>query len=85
MFNVWMIVSKSGTLAKFISTKTGVQLVDLPKVCCKESVFSAPRQLISVVKGREVIVNNNKKIRPVISELTFNFLLHGASRHHDSD
>ena len=31
---------------------------------------------MSVVEGREVIVNKLKKIRPVISELTFNFLLH---------
>ena len=52
-----------------MSTKTQVQLVDLPKVRCKQSVFSAPRQLISVVKGREVIVNYNQKIRPVIFEI----------------
>ena len=37
------------------------------------------------VEGREVIVNYIKKIRPVISELSFKFLLHWASRHHDSD
>ena len=44
-------------------------------MCCKRSLFSAPRQLISVVKGREVIVNYNKKIRPVIFGLTLKFIL----------
>ena len=71
--------SKPATLDKFISTKTRVKLVDLPKVRCEQSVFSAPRQLMSVDEGREVIVNYIEKIRPVISELLFKFLLHWAS------
>ena len=44
----------------------------------------SPRQLMSDNEGREVIVNYIKKIRPVISELSFIFLLHSASRHHVS-
>ena len=48
--------------------KRGSKLADLPKVCCERRVFSAPRQRMSVVEGREVIVNNIKKIRQVISE-----------------
>ena len=58
-----------------MSTKSRVQLVDLPKVRCEQSVFSAPRQLMSVVEGLEVIVNYTKKPCPVISELSFKFLL----------
>ena len=69
----YRFASKPATLVKFISTKSRVQLVDLPKVRCEQNVFSAPRQLMSVVEGREVIVNYIKKIRPVISELLFNF------------
>ena len=53
--------------------KTRVQLADLLKVMCEDSLFSAPRQLLSVVEGREVIVINIKKIRPVISELMIYF------------
>ena len=49
------------TLDNFISTKFRVQLVDLPKTCCEQSVFSAPRQRMSVVEGREVIVGCIKK------------------------
>ena len=48
---------KPGALAKIISTKTRVELVDLPKEHSKLSLFSAPRQLMSVVEGHEVIVN----------------------------
>ena len=80
----YRFVSTPGTLAKFISRKTRVQLADLPKVRCERSVFSAPRQRMSVVEGREVIVNYIEKICPVISELSINFLLHRASRHHAS-
>ena len=39
---------------------------------------------MSVVEGREVNVSYIKKIGSVIFELSFNFLLHWASRHHDS-
>ena len=58
------------------SRETWVQLADLPKVRCERSVFSAPRQRMSVVEGREVIVINIKKIRQVISELIDLFLPH---------
>ena len=37
--------------------KTRVQFVDLPKKCCELRLFSAPRQRMSVVEGRDVIVN----------------------------
>ena len=80
----YIFAAEPGTFEKPIAKKTRVQLADLLKVMCEESLFSAPRQLMRVVEGREVIVNYIKKIRPVISELTFNFLLHWASRHHDS-
>ena len=66
-----MIVNEPGTLDNFISTKTRVELVDLPKVGCLQSLFSAPRQLMSVVEGREVTVNYKKK-----DSLKFIFLLH---------
>ena len=66
----YRFVSTPGTFASFISRKTWVQLADLPKVRCERSVFSAPRQRMSVVEGREVIVINLKKIRQVISELS---------------
>ena len=64
----YRFVSTPGTFASFISRKTWVRLADLPKVCCKRSGFSAPRHRMSGVEGREVIVNNIKKIREVISE-----------------
>ena len=76
--------SNPGTLAKFISRKIRVWLVDLPKLGCKRRVFSAPRQLMSVVEVREVILNDMKKIRPEISELTFYFLLDWALWLYDS-
>ena len=76
----YRFVSTPGTLAKFISRKTRVQLADLPKVRCERSVFSAPRQRMSVVEGREVIFYYIKKIRRVIFELSIIFLLHWASQ-----
>ena len=53
----YRIAPKPGALAKFISKKTRVKFVDLPKVFCEQTVFSAPRQLMNVVECREVIVN----------------------------
>ena len=75
---------KPGTLANFISKKTRVEFVDLPKVFCEQTVFSAPRQLMIVVECREVIINYINKKRSVISALLFKFLLQRASRHHVS-
>ena len=72
----YRFASNPGTLAKFVLTKSRVQFVDRPKVRFKQSVFLAPRQRMSVIEGREVIVSYKKKIRPVIFELSFNFLLH---------
>jgi len=77
----YIFVSTPGTFASFISRKTWVQLADLPKVRCERSVFSAPRQRMSVVEGREVIVINIKKIRQVISELSIYFF---PTEHPDS-
>ena len=77
----YRFVSTPGTFASFISRKTWVQLADLPKVRCERSVFSAPRQRMSVVEGREVIVINIKKIRQVISELSIYFF---PTEHPDS-
>ena len=46
--------------------------VDLPKdlQCREQSLFSAPRQRLNVVEGREVIVNKQKLFHSVISELS---------------
>ena len=52
----YRFAAEPGTFAKPIAKKTRVQLADLLKVRCEESLFSAPRQLMRVVEGREVIV-----------------------------
>ena len=77
----YRFVSTPGTVASFISRKTWVQLADLPNVRWERSVFSAPRQRMSVVEGREVIVINIKKIREVIIELSIYFF---PTEHPDS-
>ena len=76
----YRFVLTPGTLAKLISRKNRVQLADLPKVRFSRSVFSAPRQRMSVVEGREVIFYYIKKIRRVIFELSIISLLHWASQ-----
>ena len=75
----YRFVSKPATLDKFISTKSRSQLVDLPKVRCEQSVFSAPRQLMSVVEGREVIVNYIKKFAQWFPSYRLNFF---STEHH---
>ncbi len=71
----YIFVAKPGALDNFILTKNRVGLVDLPKGCCEQKLFSKPRQLMSVVEGREVFVNYTKKVFSVISKLMFDFLL----------
>ena len=55
------------------SSREKFELVDLPKLGCKRRVFSASRQLMSVFEVREVIVNDIKKICPVIFELSIKY------------
>ena len=73
-----------GALAKLISTRIRVQLVDLPEMRREQSLFSAPQKRLSVVDGREVIANYLQLMRSVISELSLKFIFHCTSQHHDS-
>ena len=51
------------------------------KLCANNYVFSPHLDNVSALSRAGCI----KKIGPAIFELTYNFLLHWASRHHDSD
>ena len=77
----YRFASKPGTLAKLTSTKSRVQFVDLPKVW---SVLFSTSGTYERCRGSWGHCELHKKDLPRISKLLFNFLLHLASRHHDS-